>query len=93
MGERGISDDLYGWPYCGAGEPPLYTGCGDNLMATNLGLSRGWPDGNHNYHFWSYHPNIAQFLWRWFGSAVDRIDFQSAQALSTRAAKSYRCRC
>ena len=38
MGERGISNNLYGWPYCGVGDAQE-TGCGDNLMATNLGLS------------------------------------------------------
>jgi prepilin-type N-terminal cleavage/methylation domain-containing protein len=86
MGERGISDDLYGWPYCGAGDSQG-TGCGDNLMATNIGLSRGKPDGSHNYHFWSYHKNIAQFVWA-DGSAralTYDIDQKVFQALSTRA--------
>ncbi len=88
MGERGISDDLYGWPYCGAGDS-INSGCGDNLMATNIGLSLGRRDGGHNYHFWSYHPGIAQFLWA-DGSARPlsyNIDFQVLQALSTRASR------
>jgi prepilin-type N-terminal cleavage/methylation domain-containing protein len=88
MGERGISEDLYGWPYCGAGDW-LNSGCGDNLMATNLGLSRGLPDGNHNYHFWSYHPNLAQFLMA-DGSArplTYDLDFQVLQNLATRAGR------
>ncbi len=42
MGERGLSYSLYGWPYCGAGDT-AGTGDGDNLMATNLGLSPGRP--------------------------------------------------
>jgi prepilin-type N-terminal cleavage/methylation domain-containing protein len=95
MGERGISVTLYGWPYCGAGEAvpiddepyTLWTGNGDNLMSTQLGLSAGVPDGNHDFHFWSYHFNLAQFLWA-DGSAQPLsydIDLSVFQALSTRA--------
>jgi prepilin-type N-terminal cleavage/methylation domain-containing protein len=96
MGERGISDVLLGWPYCGAGDPTLadifqdvtlQTGKGDNLMDTQLGLSAGWPDGNHDYHFWSYHPNMAQFIMA-DGSGrplTYDIDFKLFQALATRA--------
>ncbi len=40
MGERGVSQELYGWPYCGAGDT-LNTGDGDNLMSTVSGLSPG----------------------------------------------------
>jgi prepilin-type N-terminal cleavage/methylation domain-containing protein len=86
MGERGISNDLYGWPYCGAGDSQE-TGCGDNLLSTQFGLSAGVPDGNHNYHFWSYHPELAQFVWA-DGSAKPLtydLDFKVLQALSTRA--------
>jgi prepilin-type N-terminal cleavage/methylation domain-containing protein len=88
MGERGISNDLYGWPYCGAGDAQN-TGCGDNLMATDLGLSPGLPDGNHNYHFWSYHHNMAHFLWA-DGSARPLsydLDHKVLQALSTKAGR------
>jgi prepilin-type N-terminal cleavage/methylation domain-containing protein len=89
MGERGVSNDLYGCPYCGAG---LYNGQfnigdGDNLMATDIGLSRGKPDNNHNWHFWSYHPGIAQFLFA-DGSAKPLsydIDDVTLKALTTRA--------
>jgi prepilin-type N-terminal cleavage/methylation domain-containing protein len=86
MGERGISNNLYGWPYCGAGDAQE-TGCGDNLMATNLGLSPGAPDGAHDYHFWSYHANLCQFVWA-DGSAKPLtydLDYQVLQALATRA--------
>jgi prepilin-type N-terminal cleavage/methylation domain-containing protein len=86
MGERGVSNDLYGWPYCGAGDSNG-TGCGDNLMATNLGLSAGLPDGNHNYHFWSYHAELAHFLWA-DGAArplTYDLDYNVLQALATRA--------
>jgi prepilin-type N-terminal cleavage/methylation domain-containing protein len=87
MGERGISDDLYGWPYCGAGQ--YNSGNGDNLMATDTGLSRGKPDGNHNWHFWSHHKSVAQFLCA-DGAArplAYEIDFRVFQALSTRAGR------
>jgi hypothetical protein len=95
VGERGISQLLLGWPYCGAGElvfipaSPYFvnTGNGDNLMATNLGLSPGTDDGNHDFHFWSYHPHLAQFILA-DGSAAPisyDIDFATFQALSTRA--------
>jgi prepilin-type N-terminal cleavage/methylation domain-containing protein len=86
MGERSISNDLYGWPYCGYGDLSG-TGYGDNLMATNIGLGPGRPDGAHNFHFWSYHPNIAHFLWA-DGSARPLnydLDFRVFQSLSTRA--------
>ena len=86
MGERGISNDLYGWPYCGAGDSNG-TGCGDNLMATNLGLSPGLPNGSHDYHFWSYHPNLAQFAWA-DGSVQPltyELDYNVLQALATRS--------
>ena len=88
MGERGIPDDLlYGWPYCGCGNQIDFTGDGDNLCTTKLGLSAGQPDGNHNWHFWSYHPNVANFLMA-DGSGHSftyEIDFNLFQALSTRA--------
>lgn len=87
MGERGLSASLYGWPYCGYGDLNYGTGWGDNLMATQFGLSQGYPDGNHDYHFWSYHPNMAQFIWA-DGSGQPLtydIDNTVFQALATRA--------
>ncbi len=86
MGERGLSDYLYGWPYCGAGDGNG-TGWGDNLMATTLGLSQGYPDGNDDYHFWSYHVHLAQFIFA-DGSGQPLtydIDNTVFQALATRA--------
>jgi len=86
MGERGIPDSLYwGWPYCGCGHDD--TGDGDNLLTTQLGLAFGKPDGFHDIHFWSYHPNVANFLMA-DGSGHSftyEIDFNLFQALSTRA--------
>lgn len=85
MGERGVSNELFGWPYCGQGVDG--TGNGDNLLTTKYGLSPGYPDGNHDLHFWSYHSNLAQFLWA-DGSAQPLtydIDLSVLQALSTRA--------
>lgn len=84
MGERAVSSELYGWPYCGYGDG---TGWGDNLMATQLGLSQGASDGTHDFHFWSYHPNMAQFLWA-DGSGQPLtydIDNTVLQALATRS--------
>jgi prepilin-type N-terminal cleavage/methylation domain-containing protein len=85
MGERGTPDDLlWGWPYCGSGDG---TGDGDNLCSTQMGLTAGVPDGTHNLHFWSYHPNMAMFQWAdGSGRSLSYdIDFQVFQALSTRA--------
>ncbi len=87
MGERGIPNDLYyGWPYCGYGDG---TGNGDNLCSTEFGpLLSGPPtEPTTFFHFWSYHPNMANF------SLADGsvrplffdIDFTVFQALSTRA--------
>ena len=86
MGERGMPNDLYwGWTYCGSGADG--SGDGDNLCSTQLGLSRGQPEGNDNLHFWSYHPNGAMFLCA-DGSVhflnYD-INFSTFQALSTRS--------
>jgi prepilin-type N-terminal cleavage/methylation domain-containing protein/prepilin-type processing-associated H-X9-DG protein len=91
MGERGIPNDLWwGWTYCGAGVQEtngIFQGNGDAVLATGLGFAPGLPDGNHNLHFWSYHPGGAQFLW--IDGSVRflsyTIDFTTFQALSTRA--------
>jgi len=86
MGERGIPDDLWwGWTYCGAGFDD--SGDGDNVLSTLYGFGPGLPDGNHNLHFWSYHPGGGQFLVA-DGSVhflSYTIDFAVFQALSTRA--------
>jgi prepilin-type N-terminal cleavage/methylation domain-containing protein/prepilin-type processing-associated H-X9-DG protein len=91
MGERGIPNDLYwGWTYCGAGvveADGVARGNGDGVCATGLGFGPGLPDGNHNLHFWSYHPGGAQFLF--LDGSVRflsyTIDFTTYQAVSTRA--------
>ncbi len=91
MGERGVSVEYFGWPYCGAGEnnPPLYNnnGDGDNLLSTQYGLSPGLPDGNHDFHFWSYHPNLSQFICvDGSGHVISYdIDLQTLRGLSTCA--------
>jgi prepilin-type N-terminal cleavage/methylation domain-containing protein/prepilin-type processing-associated H-X9-DG protein len=86
MGERGIPNDLYwGWTYCGAGDDN--TGNGDNLNTTGTGLAPGKPDGNHNLHYWSYHPSGVNFLMA-DGSArliSYEISLTTYKALSTRA--------
>ena len=92
MGERGQPNSLLlGWTYCGAGAD--CTGNGDNLCSTALGLSAGDADDSdplsypHNYHFWSYHPGTAGFLWADGSSRFLNysIDFRVFQAISTRA--------
>lgn len=88
MGERGMPDDLYyGWPYCGCGNLTYLNGNGDNLLTTQLGLSSGKPDGNHDYHYWSYHAGIAMFIMAdGSGHALSyEIDNNILKGLSTRA--------
>ena len=86
MGERGVSNNQYGWPYCGAGDA-INSGDGDNLMSTISGLSPGTADGADDYHFWSYHPNLCQFICAdGAGHALSYdINLATFQALSTRA--------
>ncbi|HZZ27106.1 MAG TPA: DUF1559 domain-containing protein [Pirellulales bacterium] len=88
MGERGMPDDLfYGWPYCGCGNLAELRGNGDNLLTAQYGISNGKPDGNHNFHYWSYHANVAMFLLA-DGSSKPlsfETDFDVFQALATRA--------
>jgi prepilin-type N-terminal cleavage/methylation domain-containing protein len=85
MGERGISDDLWGWPYCGYGDG---TGNGDNLCSTGDGLVAGnASDDVHKFHFWSYHRELANFLMA-DGSGrplTYHIDYILFQKLATRA--------
>lgn len=94
MGERGISYDLWGWPYCGCGhqtvpwDPDTGTGDGDNLCSTGLGLEIGNADDDiHKFHFWSYHSEITNFLMA-DGSGhtlTYEIDYRVLQALATRS--------
>ena len=81
-GRGGISDELWGWPYCGYGDG---TGNGDNLLTTYEGLSEGTSAPEHIFHFWSYHPRVSHFA---FADGSCRrlsyeIDFTLFQALST----------
>lgn len=90
VGERGITRELlYGWWACGTGGPTSPYPCarGDNLLDTEQGLTPGDDDIAHRYHFWSYHPGGAQFL---FGDGSSQflsytIDYQLFLDLSTRA--------
>jgi prepilin-type N-terminal cleavage/methylation domain-containing protein len=85
MGERGVSNDLWGWPYCGYGDG---TGNGDNLCSTGDGLVNGNAyDDIHKFHFWSYHREVAHFIMadgsaKLFSYEMDYVLFQK---LATRA--------
>ncbi len=87
MGERGISNLDYGWPYCGMGELTNDSGDGDNLLSTRDGLTAGSDGPADIFHFWSYHPNLAQFICADGSGHVLSydIDVPTFQALSTRA--------
>lgn len=86
VGERGIPKTLdRGWPLCAYG----YRGDGltDNLLSTIEGLHRGSADGSHNGHFWSYHSNVAQFVFA-DGSVKSlsfSLDDSIFQSMATRA--------
>lgn len=67
VGERGQNQSLtYGWPLCGRGYPPLYSGRKDHILEM-FTFSKGVPDDNpdsgpSNQKYWSWHPGGAQFL-------------------------------
>ncbi len=85
MGERGVSIEQFGWPYCGYGTDG--TGEADNLLATGGGLSPGTDQGADDNHFWSYHQNLCQFICA-DGSGHPLsydIDLLTFKYLSTRA--------
>ena len=48
VGERGICNDVFGWPYCGWGEDG--TGLGDNLESTAVPMTPGKPDWTGGAH-------------------------------------------
>lgn len=86
VGERGIPDTLdHGWPICAYGHSG--DGDGDNLLSTFDGLHPGFSDNFHNSHFWSYHPQSAQFLF--VDGSVKTLSYQLddhvVKALSSRA--------
>ena len=58
MGERAVSNNLYGWPYCGYGDG---TGNGDNLLSTQLGLYPGVVGGKRRLPFLELPSQPAQF--------------------------------
>ena len=94
VGERGQSVNLdFGWPLCGRGYPPLYSGRADQILEMNTfqqGLAKdpGNPDpGPSIYFYWSWHTGGAQFL---FGDGTVRmlsynISNATYQALGTRS--------
>jgi prepilin-type N-terminal cleavage/methylation domain-containing protein/prepilin-type processing-associated H-X9-DG protein len=95
IGERAVAKALtYGWPLCGRGFPPLYSGRRDHILDTGAGFFRrdpNWPDddGPQNDGFYSHHAGGAHFLM--CDGSVDffsySIDNRIYQGLSTRFGK------
>jgi prepilin-type N-terminal cleavage/methylation domain-containing protein len=92
VGERGQNQSLtYGWPLCGRGYPPLYSGRKDHILEMYV-FSRGVPNDNpdsdpSNQKYWSWHEGGAHFL---LGDGAVRfisysINNATYQALGTRA--------
>lgn len=92
VGERGQNVSLsYGWPLCGRGYPPLYSGRKDHILEM-FTFSRGVPNDNpdsgpSNQKYWSWHEGGAHFL---MGDGAVRfisysINNPTYQALGTRA--------
>lgn len=86
LGERGIPETLdHGWPICAYGQSG--DGDKDNLLSTFDGLHAGKSDNFHNMHFWSYHPQAAQFLF--VDGSVKTLSYEMddhvLKALSSRA--------
>jgi prepilin-type N-terminal cleavage/methylation domain-containing protein len=79
VGERpNVSDLLYGWWACGSGED--FDGNGDNLLTAEVGLTHGGNGDEHRFHFWSNHPQGANFLFadytvRWLSYDIDYHTF------------------
>ena len=61
MGERGVSDESIGWPYCGVGDRKE-TATATCSYRPKTASRPGSDDGIADYHFWSYHPNLCQFI-------------------------------
>ena len=58
----------------------------DATLSSEIGLNPGDDGGNHNDHYWSYHPGAVNFAMA-DGSVQSMgydIDFQVFRALSTR---------
>ena len=93
VGERGQSVNLdFGWPLCGRGYPPIFSGRGDQILEMDtfsLGKAKDIPaadPGPSIYLYWSYHAGGGQFL---LGDGTVRflsynISTQTYQALATR---------
>ncbi|MBX3437347.1 MAG: DUF1559 domain-containing protein [Planctomycetaceae bacterium] len=67
VGERGQNQSLtYGWPLCGRGYPPLYSGRKDHILEMftfSKGVPNDDPDsGPSNQKYWSWHPGGSMFL-------------------------------
>jgi len=92
VGERGQNQSLtYGWPLCGRGYPPLFSGRKDHILEM-FTFSQGVPNDNpdsgpSNQKFWSWHPGGSLFLLadgsvHMFNYSIDTAIYQ---ALGTRA--------
>ena len=96
MGERGVNNNQFGWPYCG-GDPNNTGHWRQPSMSTQFGpLPRNRRRHKHDYHFWSYHPNLAQFICADGSGHVLSYDipiFPTFQALSTTRPEERTCSC
>ena len=92
IGERGQNKSLsYGWPLCGRGYPPLFSGRKDHILEMYT-FSQGVPDDNpdsgpSNQKYWSWHAGGAQFTMadgsvQFFSYSMDTNIYK---ALGTRA--------
>ncbi len=87
IGERGIPEGLYwGWNLCGGGPCAPGVGDMDATLSTKRPVGPGNSFGEHDDHFWSYHPSGAHFAFV-DGSvrALAEPDHAAFRALSTRA--------
>ena len=87
VGERGMDQTrILGWWACGYGRAG--TGEGDTMLTTEIGLTKGGPEAEHLYHYWSNHSGGGAHFAYADGSVqflTYSIDYELFQHLSTRA--------
>ena len=67
MGERGVSMNQYGWPYCGARRYDEHRRRRQLILSTNLGLSPGTDQGADDSSLLELSPQLVSIhLCRWY---------------------------